>query len=441
MRCIFIHRRDLRYNDNTALINACNDHDRVYPIFIFTPEQVKDNEYKSDNAVQFMVESLLELNKTAFFYGDVIKVLRKLITENDIDAVYVNEDYTPYSKKRDKLIKELCDTMEIQFSSFTDLLLQPDNLKKDGTPYLVFTPFYRNAAKKRVDKVNNKRLTLTKMRGGLTDTALKKYYKKNPNIAIRGGRNNALKILNNLDDHKKYNKTRNIPSIETTHLSPHLKFGTVSVREVYHKMRSKLNSGNDLIKQLYWRDFYMTILNTYDDLKKSNTRDDMNTIRWSRSKSKLDAWKNGMTGFPIVDAGMRQLNTTGFMHNRVRMITATFLIYNLHIHWREGEKYFSQMLIDSDIANNNGNWKWIAGIETYSNEYFKAMSVVSQAERFDEDAEYIKKWIPELEDIESSDLLDWEENHEEYDVDYPSPIVDSKSTRKIMIEKIKKAIK
>jgi deoxyribodipyrimidine photo-lyase len=169
----------------------------------------------------------------------------------------------------------------------------------------------------------------------------------------------------------------------------------------------------------------------------------MNNIKWTTSNSHLQSWKDGKTGFPLVDAGMRELNHTGFIHNRVRMVVATFLIYNLHLHWKHGEEYFSQKLIDIDVSQNQGNWRWVAGIESYSNDYYKAMSIASQTEKFDSNGLYIKKWIPELKDVKPKDLCNWEENHQLYDLKslgYPEPIVNSKETRKKMIENMKHAI-
>ena len=437
--CIFIFRRDLRAIDNAGLNYASANYDKVYPIFIFTPEQITINEYKSNNAVQFMIESIQELPTVTCFYGSVIKVLKKLIVANKIDGIVVNEDYTPYAKKRDAGIAKLSKSLDIYFDKIKDVMLQPDNFKEDGTAYKIFTPFYNNAVKKGVEKVSGKPKNLKTLKGGLTAQQIKKFYSENKNIAVRGGRNSGIKILSNIKKFKKYNSERNIPSINTTRLSPHLKFGTISVREAYYKFKSALTNNNELIKQLYWRDFYLRIIDQFPDLKKSNTRPNFNKMKWGKNKKYLDAWKKGVTGYPLVDAGMREMNTTGFMHNRVRMVVATFLIYNLHLNWRDGEKYFSQMLVDSDVSNNNGNWKWIAGIESFSNDYYKAMSVTSQTLRFDPECEYIKKWVPELKDIDIKHILSWEKYSKEYS-DYPDPIVDEKSTRAYMIQYMKKFI-
>jgi deoxyribodipyrimidine photo-lyase len=439
--CIFIFRRDLRIVDNTGLNYACTEYDKVYPIFIFTPEQITHNEYRSDNAVQFMIESIKELPTVTCFYGDTISVLKKLISDNNIDGIVVNEDYTPYSKKRDTSIEKLCYSLDIYFDAISDIMLQPDNFKADGTVYKIFTPFYNSAEKKSVKKVSiYKPKNLKRLQGGMSVHQINNLYTENKNIAIRGGRKNGIKTLSTIKNFKKYNTDRNIPSINTTRLSPHLKFGTISVREAYYKFKSVLNNNNELVKQLYWRDFYLRIIDQFPDIKKSNTRPNFNKMKWTKNKKYLDAWKQGNTGFPLVDAGMREMNETGFMHNRVRMVVATCLIYNLHLDWRDGERYFSQMLIDSDVSNNNGNWKWIAGIESFSNDYYKAMSITSQTKRFDPDCKYIKKWIPELKNIDKKYIINRDMYGEHYDSEYPDPIVDEKTTRLSMIKYMKKYI-
>lgn len=439
---VFIFRRDFRMVDNSGLIYASKNYKKVYPVFIFTPEQIKKNKYRSDNAVQFMIESIKELSTVSCFYGDNIKVLKKIITDHKIDGIVVNKDYTPYSKKRDEKIMKLCKKMNVTFTQCSDLMLQSENLKADGTAYKVFTPFYNNSKKINPNKPNIYKVKgLKKCKNAMKINDINNLYKKNNNIAVKGGRKNGIKILNRIKKFKNYNKERNFPSIDTSKLSAHFKFGTISIREAYYKFKTKLGINNELIKQLYWRDFYMRIIDHYPKLNKSNTKPKLNKMKWKKNKKMLDAWKEGKTGFPLVDAGMRELNETGFMHNRVRMVTATFLIYNLHIDWREGEKYFSQKLVDSDVANNNGNWKWVAGIESFSNDYYKAMSISSQTKRFDSGSKYIKKWVPELKDIDSKHLSNWDKYHEEYcPDDYPDPVVDGKQTRIDMIATIKKYI-
>jgi deoxyribodipyrimidine photo-lyase len=453
---LFIFHRDLRKEDNIGLIRTITESNKVFPVFIFTPDQVSSkNKYKSDASVQFMVNSLKELEKSlsiSFFYNDTTQIVKSLLSDKklNINHVAFNRDFTPYAKKRDgdiiKIIKSKF--KDVSYEVYDDVTLNPPDkcLKKDGNPYRVYTPYYKNASKFTVDKPlgwsSNYTKKCDKIAGkSLNNVSPQTFYKIQPECVLMGGRKEALKILSNIKKWNDYNKIRNIPIKNTTRLSAHLKFGTVSPREVYYQFQNKLGPSNELFKQLYWRDFYMTMLDHYPNDTKSVTNSKMNNIKWSQSKSNLKKWQKGMTGIPLVDAGMRELNETGFMHNRVRMVVATFLIYNLGLNWVEGERYFSKKLVDVDRANNLGNWKWVAGIESYSNDYYKAMSMESQMDRFDPDAKYVKQWVPELEDIPANDLIKWEQKFDEYDIDYPDPIVNTKESRKEMIEKMKKAIK
>ena len=444
MKSIFIFRRDYRFYDNKTFIKCHKESDKVYPIFIFTPEQIKKNKLKSNNSVQFLVESLHDLKgKVSLFYGDNVSILKKIYSKIKFDCVYFNKDYTPYAKKRDSEIEKWCKEKEIKVVSENDYLLQTNYLKSDETMYVKFTPYFNNAKKKKVDKPIKDKTNKIKTISGITITydKAKSFYKENKNIHVKGGRENALKILKNIKNFKEYNKKRNILDYETTHLSAYMKFGCVSCREVYYAVKDKLGINSTIIQQLYWRDFYLNILNHFPDLYKSNTRKKMNKIDWNKSESKFKKWCDGETGFPVIDAAMKQMNTTGYMHNRARLIVSSFLIFNLGIHWKKGEEYFAKKLVDYDISSNNGNWKWVAAIESFSNDYFKAMAVISQANRFDPSAIYIKHWLPDLKNIIPKHLLDWEKYHNKYpDIKYPKPILNSKETRKDTLSKYKKVI-
>lgn len=454
MNSLFIFHRDIRKEDNIGLIETIKKSKTVYPIFIFTPDQVSNkNKYKSDNSIQFMVNSLKELEQNfpvSFFYGDTNTIIKKLLSNNSLNITNVayNKDFTEYAKNRDNKLQKMIKSKyeNIECHEYDDVTLNPLEkcLKSDGTPYRVFSPYHRNAKQFKVNsplKWSSSYIKKCKKLPNTNLASIQPKYVPNPHCVMKGGRKEALKVLTGIKKWNDYNKIRNCPAKPTTRLSAHLKFGTVSIREVYYSFKSKLSPSNDLLKQLYWRDFYMTMLNYFPHETKSVTNPKMNNIKWKYSKVKLDRWKQGMTGIPIVDAGMREMNTTGFMHNRVRMVVATFLIYNLGIHWKEGEIYFSQKLVDIDRANNLGNWKWVAGIESYSNDYYKAMSMESQMDRFDPKGEYIKKWVPELKDIPADDLIKWEQKYMDYEVNYPKPIVETKKTRMEMIENMKKAIK
>jgi deoxyribodipyrimidine photo-lyase len=458
MNSIFIFHRDLRKDDNIGLIETIKMSEKVYPVFIFTPDQVSSkNEYKSDHSVQFMVNSLKELSDNlpiSFFYDDTTKTIKDLLQNKTlkINNVAFNKDFTLYAKKRDGDIKKMISSHfpEVTVNEYDDVTLQPMDkyVKKDGEAYKVYTPFYNFASKMKVNTPVSFNMSYKKKCHRIPEFTLEKvnpskFYNHQSNTVVSGGRKEGINILSKIVGWKDYNMIRNNPSMPTTRLSAHLKFGTVSPREAYHIMLSKLGSKNELIKQLYWRDFYMTVLHHYPDYYKSFTKPKMNSIKWKSSTSHYNKWKDGQTGVPLVDAGMRELNKTGFMHNRVRMVVATFLIFNLGLNWKLGEKYFSQKLVDADIANNLGNWKWVAGIETYSNDYYKAMNVSTQMERFDPDAKYVKMWCPELADIPPKDLFNWEENYDKYkDVvkGYPKPIVNVKESRLSMLENYKKGM-
>jgi deoxyribodipyrimidine photo-lyase len=224
-----------------------------------------------------------------------------------------------------------------------------------------------------------------------------------------------------------YEATRNTLSDQTTMLSAYTKFGNISVREVYYAFKEKLDkaASESLIRQLLWRDFYAQLLNEYPDLLFHPMKEQYSKIKWSSSQRLLDAWENGVTGFPIVDAGMREMAATGYMHNRARLIAGSFLPKTLFINWQKGEAHFARSLVDYDPASNNGNWQWVAGTGSDSQPYFRILNPFLQSAKYDPDAEYIKKWVPELADVPAKDIHKWDKTHNEYEnVDYPAPIVD-----------------
>jgi deoxyribodipyrimidine photo-lyase len=457
-RSIFIFRRDYRLFDNLGLIEALKKSKIVIPIFIFTPEQIDDskNSYKSDNSVQFMIQSLRDLNlmqlkkkgsKLRFFYGTPHQTIEKLLKQDKrIEAVYVNQDYSPYSRKRDEAIEKVCGEQRVNFHSIHDGLLQPvSSVKTDGgSVYKKFTPFFNKVKKEKVPKPksNARRNFLgasTKLTGEFRGS-LEKFYKKNDKLFKTGGRQNALKILKYLKEHKDYNKTRNNLTGSTTHLSAYIKFGCVSIREVYNAFKEKLGEKNDLIKQLYWRDFYHNILWAYPRVIGGAMKTKYNELEWDNNMNHFKKWKKGTTGYPVVDAAMRSMNATGFMHNRGRLIVSNFLIKICLIDWRWGEKYFAQMLMDYDVANNNGNWQWGASTGADSQPYFRVFNPWLQSEKFDPKAEYIKKWVPELKDVPAKHIHKWDEHFTKYQkkVDYPEPMIDYKKGKEDAIKAYKK---
>ena len=452
---LFIFRRDLRIQDNIGLNLALEQCKHIYPIFIFTPEQVTDkNKFKSDNAIQFMIESLDDLQSNIHkqrgnlntFYGENETVIKKLINKWKIEAVYFNADITPYAKKRDQSIVKLCEKMKVECVTGQDYYLYEPNavVTGSGDYYTKFTPYYNKVLHIKVDApkyprqfhftdVDDSNITIT--------DAYLKFTEPNQDILVNGGRENGLKIVNDIGNFKSYGKTRNELDTQTTHLSAYLKFGNISVRETYEKMKSKLGLNSDLLRQIIWREFYAQLLYHNPQVLGNPLKEKYGKIQWDKNTKHLNAWKAGMTGFPIVDAGMRQLNATGYMHNRARLITASFLIKTLLINWEDGEKYFSQHLTDYDPASNNGNWQWVASTGADSQPYFRIFNPWTQSEKYDTDAEYIKKWIPELQSVPAKAIHNWNNEWEKYaEVKYPKPIVDYEKQRKLALDMYKKVV-
>lgn len=452
---IFIFRRDLRLNDNTGLLHALSASKEVLPIFIFTPEQVEKNTFKSDNCIQFMVESLKDLDKDLkkkgskmfYFNGKPDEVIKDIIENtDDIEAVFVNEDYTPYSRKRDKKIKKVCDNFGITFKSYEDVLL--NNVKSiltdGGEVYQKFTPYFNKARNVAVRKITANKASnyVSKYRGIETydSNKIDDFYEHNDNLSNNGGREEAMKIIKKITDFKNYNQKKDCLTYETTNLSAYNKFGCISIRELYHVLKKKLGMRNDLIKQLYWRDFYYNIAYEHPVIfsKKGNLKENYDALKWDNSKAHFRKWKEGKTGYPIVDACMRQMNKTGYMHNRGRLIVSSFLIKLLLIDWKWGEKYFAQTLLDYDPSVNTGNWGWASGSGADSQPYFRIFNPWLQSKKHDPNGEYIKKWVPELEDVPAKHLHEWDKYHKENDVDYPKPIIDYKKQKKKALDMYEK---
>lgn len=452
---IFIFRRDLRLVDNIGLMKALKESKTVIPIFIFTPTQLtKKNKYKSDNCVQFMMESLDELDKALrkknsrlfYFYNEPHIILDKLIKKLKVNAVYFNNDYTLYSHKRDKKIINVCKKNKTMIHISEDILLIPVGKVRSTTDniYTKFTPYFNKAKKElilkpQLNKYSNYYKKYNEIQGEYKGTKTK-FYTPNPNINTRGGRSISLKILKSINKFKKYNSLRDTPSINTTHLSSYIKFGCVSIREVYHMFKKHLGTRNELIKQLYWRDFYHNISHYYPHIYTNygSLKSKYDNIKWDNNTSYFTKWKKGETGYPIVDAAMRQLNTIGFMHNRCRMIVASFLIKTLLINWKKGEKYFAQQLVDYDPANNSGGWQWASGSGADSQPYFRMFNPWLQSLKHDKDCIYIKKWIPELQSVPNKHIHHWYKYHKTYKGIYIKPIVDYKKQKKKALGMYKK---
>lgn len=474
---IFLFHRDLRLIDNTSLIFQLKDSkESVIPIFIFPPEQInpKKNKYFSHNSVQFMIESLHELSddikdksgKMYFFKGDNMTVLKELHKLETIKSIGFNLDYTPYARTRDAEIIKWCNDNNIKCYNKEDYILYDiinnnQTKKADETPYLVFTPFYNhcmaNLTVRPVDKFNNykfkKPSNIENSKYYIPEKDIDDFYKDNPNINVNGGRKNGLKILNHLDDFKTYEKKRDILIYKTTFLSAHNKFSTISIREEYHKMVSILGKKSGLIRELHWRDFYLNIVYNFPHIlqgqikgKNKSLKPEYDKLKWSYNKNHFQKWCDGETGFPVVDAAMRQLNTTGYMHNRMRMVTSSFLTKSIHISWLLGEQYFANKLVDYEPTMNNQGWQWSTGNGADPQPYFRIFNPWTQASKYDPDCEYIKKWLPELKDVPNQDILNWYKpdiNNKwlKNGVKYFSPMVDHDEERLETLKIYKKALK
>lgn len=437
-RVLHIFRRDLRLEDNTALIEALNLANEVIPCFIFDKRQIEQNDYKSDNAIEFMLHSLADLDAALkkknsqlyFFYGIAEDVIAKLFQETQAQAVFINRDYTPFSRNRDHAIATLCEKNRIDFQCYADALLhEPEQVLKDnGKPYTVYTPYFRKASQFHVD--TPKKNSHSNYFRGEIKTANSHYLSKliakhNTNILLTGGRKEALNLLKKATTLKDYKLERDIPALNATSLlSSHNKFGTVSIREVYSAIVEHLGKSHTLINELYWRDFFTQIGFYFPHVFKGAFHQHYDHIAWSNNEKHFRAWCEGRTGFPIVDAGMRELNTTGYMHNRVRMIVASFLTKDLHINWQWGEKYFAQKLIDYDPAVNNGNWQWAASTGCDAQPYFRIFNPWLQQQKYDPDCLYIKRWIPELNMLPAKIIHNLSSQTSLLMTNYPTPMVD-----------------
>jgi deoxyribodipyrimidine photo-lyase len=457
-RCaIYLFNRDLRVQDNELLTRATRECQAIYPIFVFTSEQIRDNRYINARSIQFMARTLDKLACTiplAFFHGKTEVVVVRLIRDLKADALYNNMDVSPFARHRSKLLADICKDLGIVFVQGRDVFMIRDVVltKSDGLPYLKFTPFAKNAEKyvKNSKAFVRPRMDLFKK---MTNTSGDSVMRELVNMAensgfshemFAAGRVAAVRALKKFAKSGiNYEAHRDILSEDaTSHISAYLHLGVLGPNEVARALTGSRNRAA-IVRQLLWREFYLYIVWKHhtDYSKASISIVANNKIRWNGDRAHLKHWMSGTTGCPIVDAGMREMNATGFMHNRARMIVAMYLIYYLRLDWRLGETYFARTLTDYDYCNNLGGWMWCAGWEVYSNDWFRPFSVISQAERFDPDAKYMKKWIPELKDIEPRDLWDWSENYKKYpDVKYSRPIVtDLNEARRLGFEMYKRA--
>jgi deoxyribodipyrimidine photo-lyase len=446
-RSLHIFRRDLRIQDNSALNAALSSSDEVFTCFIFNETQIKPHRYRSTNGLAFMIESLEELareislnnGELLFLYGDPVEATKQLVRLLSLDAVFVNKDYSPYSRQRDRKLAECCAGEGVTFSPHADLLLTDPEIfgKDDGQPYTVFTPFYKKASKLPVPRPfteslsalrTTEKATIKKAASaGISIVDPRDFYPHEtaPLRISKGGRSLGLQRLTRAAALTDYDKERDLPGMQgTSILAPHNKFGTLSPREVYHTIAATLGAGHTLIREVYWRDFFTHIAWHFPHVFGHAFHRSYDSLEWSTNEEHFRAWCSGKTGFPIVDAGMRELVQTGFMHNRVRMIVASFLVKDLHISWQRGEEFFAQHLTDYDPCVNNGSWQWAASTGCDAQPYFRIFNPWLQQKRFDPECIYIKKWLPELAGLAPKAIHEIADGDLFHPSSYPRPIVE-----------------
>ncbi len=414
---IFWFRRDLRLEDNKGLYEALTSGDEVLPIFIFDKNIL--SELAEDDARVTFIHSLLQQvqetlqkhNKSlAVFYDTPENVFIKLTKDHTIKAVYTNHDYEPYALQRDKAIAKQLEKSNIAFKTFKDQVIfeKDEVVKDDGTPYVVYTPYMKkwrehfNTSQLQNHDSENKTDAFTEHSYPfltLDDIGFKEASIKPAPYSV------SDTLIDNYED------TRNFPAVEgTSNISPYLRFGAVSIREI---MKKALQSDNaTYMNELIWREFFMQILWHYPETVTKSFRPKYDAIKWRNNENEFKAWCEGKTGYPMVDAGMRELNATGHMHNRVRMVVASFLCKHLLIDWRWGEAYFAEKLFDYEQSSNIGNWQWAAGSGVDAAPYFRIFNPTEQVKKFDKDLKYIKKWVPEFEEIDYRPIVDHKEARE-----------------------------
>lgn len=427
---IFWFRRDLRLDDNIGYYNALKSDNKVLPIFIFDSEILKKLP-EDDARVTFIFNTLQEMrneiqeqykSSIAIYHGKPKEVFKKLIADYTIETVFTNHDYEPYATQRDQEINDVLTAENINFKTYKDQVIfeKDEVVKKDGDPYKVYTP-YMKLWKEEFKKIDLKIYYTNDYLGNLVKNT------RLPNLSLSDmGFKKSSQEIKKYDVTptliQEYEDTRNYPAQDaTSRLGPHLRFGTVSIRKM---MKKAIAEKNEVFwQELIWREFFMQILWHFPHTKDKAFKSKYDRIEWRNNEDEFDAWCKGETGYPLVDAGMRQLNETGFMHNRIRMLVGSFLCKHLLIDWRWGEAYFAEKLHDYEMASNVGNWQWVAGSGVDASPYFRIFNPTTQIKKFDKDYKYIQKWVP---------------NYNK--TSYPKEIVDHKEARERCLETYKKAV-
>ncbi|MDV7138959.1 deoxyribodipyrimidine photo-lyase [Maribacter sp. TH_r10] len=429
---IFWFRRDLRLDDNVGLAQALKNATHVLPIFIFDKEILLQLP-KNDARVTFIHQTLTRISERlkkdfnsslGIYHGQPLEVFESVSKDFNIEAVYTNHDYEPYAIKRDKRVQEFLEGKSIPFHTYKDQVIfeKEEVVKNDGDPYVVYTP-YKNKWK---EKFNSS--TLSKQ---IKDHKSPHNFIANKNLPFLtleqiGFETSDIKVpdfTTSEDLIDNYEATRNFPGIDngTSRIGPHLRFGTVSIRKIVTKA---IASKNEVFwNELIWREFFMQILWHFPHTINNAFKRKYDRIPWRNNEEEYEKWKHGQTGYPLVDAGMRELNATGYMHNRVRMLVASFLCKHLLIDWRWGEAYFAEKLLDFELSSNVGNWQWAAGSGVDAAPYFRIFNPTTQIDKFDKKHEYINQWVPELQELT-----------------YPSKMVDHKMARERCLKVYKEAL-
>ncbi len=426
---VFWFRRDLRWDDNAALYQALKGDFPVLPVFIFDKVILDDLEDPYDARVEFIHQTLCDMNQELsekgssiyFDYTSPEKAWKTILSDFEVRAVYTNSDYEPYARERDERINNLLAQHDIPFYSYKDHVIfeKSEVVKDDGDPYVVYTPYSR----KWLARLETK--DLESFTSGLQfENFAQRPLQNPPSLEDMGFAPTKTKIPSpdvREKTLKQYEEKRNFPAEEgTSRVGVHLRFGTVSIRKLAKKAKEESST---YLNELIWREFYQQILWHFPRVVDTNFHQKYDAIRWRNNEAEFTRWCQGKTGYPIVDAGMRQLNETGYMHNRVRMIVASFLTKHLLIDWRWGESYFAKKLLDYELASNNGGWQWAAGTGTDAQPYFRIFNPYSQTDKFDPDKKYIREWVPEY-------CTD----------DYPEPLVEHKAARQRALDTYKEAV-